>query len=63
MLWSTLEDGTLKLYESVPKTPPYFQQKADEVSFVPTDSVLHNASILIDRCAAYLGKKTNRVNP
>merc|ERR1719209_837655 len=32
---------------------PMFQQKADEVSFASTDSVLNHTPILIDRCAAY----------
>ena len=33
-----------------------FQENADEVSFASTDSVLNNAPVLVDGCAAYLGK-------
>ena len=45
-----------KLCESVSKIPPMFQEKADKVSFASTNSVLNHTPILIDRCAAHLGK-------
>ena len=53
---STLKDGVLKLCESISKIPPMFQENADEVSFASTDSVLDHTPVLIDGCAAYLGK-------
>ena len=54
---STLKDDILKLFESVSKISPMFQQKADKVSFASTNSVLNHTPILIDRCAAHLGKQ------
>ena len=48
------------LCESVSKIPPMLQQKAEEVSFASTDSVLNDAPVLIDRCAAYLENHFNR---
>ena len=38
------------------KILPVLQQKAEEVSFASTDSVLNHAAMFIDRMFAYLGK-------
>ena len=54
---STLKDDILKLFESVSKISPMFQQKADKVSFASTNSVLNHTPILIDRCTAIPGKE------